>query len=51
MMKEKADRKQNFVRYNEQIRIPRIRVIHEGKNLGEMQTKEALALARSEGLE
>jgi translation initiation factor IF-3 len=39
------------VRHNEQIRIPRILVVQDGKNLGEMFTRDALALARNAGLD
>ncbi len=41
----------DFVRYNERIRIPQVLVVHEGKNLGVMQTRDALAKARSMGLD
>ncbi len=54
MFKGKSDKdkaKKNWVRHNEQIRIPQILVIQDGKNLGVMQTKDALALARSVGLD
>ncbi len=37
----------DFVRCNEQIRIPQVLVVHEGKNLGVMPTREALSKARS----
>lgn len=43
--------KKNWVRCNEQIRIPQICVIQEGKNLGTMNTRDALNLARSLGLD
>jgi translation initiation factor IF-3 len=52
MSKEKADqKKKNWVRHNEQIRIPRVLVVQDGKNLGEMSTRDALSLARSVGLD
>lgn len=52
MSKDKTDpKKKNWVRRNEQIRIPRVVVIHDDKNLGEMSTKDALVLARSFGLD
>lgn len=54
MSKDKADRRKpqkDWVRHNEQIRIPQIIVIHEGKNLGVMQTRDALNMARSLGLD
>jgi len=41
----------DFVRYNERIRIPQVLVVHEGRNLGVMATREALAKARSMGLD
>lgn len=43
--------KKDWVRHNDQIRIPQIVVIHEGKNLGTMQTRDALNLARSLNLD
>lgn len=52
MSKGKTDpKKTNRVRHNEQIKIPRVLVVQDGKNLGEMQTRDALALARSVGLD
>ncbi len=39
--------KKDWVRHNEQIRIPQVLVIHEGKNLGVMSNRDALILARS----
>lgn len=39
--------KKDWVRSNEQIRIPQVQVIHEGKNLGVMSNRDALTLARS----
>lgn len=57
MAKDKANyhkggpARRTFVRHNEQIRIPQVMVIHDGKNLGTMQTREALNLARSHGLD
>ena len=44
-------KKKNFVRHNEGIRISPILVIHDGDNKGTMQTRDALALARSLGLD
>jgi len=41
----------DFVRYNESIRIPKVMVIHEGDNLGVMQTRDAVRKARSMGLD
>lgn len=43
--------KKDWVRCNEQIRIPQIMVIHEGHNLGIMQTRDALDMARNLGLD
>ncbi len=53
MVNEKADfnKTKPWVRHNEQIRIPQICVIQDGRNLGTMQTRDALALARSLGLD
>lgn len=54
MAKDKPDqkkKKKEWVRRNEQIRIPQILVVQDGKNLGVMQTKDAIALARSVGLD
>ena len=50
---DRADNKpkKNWVRHNEQIRIPQICVIQDGKNLGTMNTRDALNLARSLGLD
>jgi translation initiation factor IF-3 len=51
-MANKPDlKKKDWVRHNEQIRIPRILVVQDGKNLGEMFTRDALALAREAGLD
>lgn len=41
----------DFIRHNEQIRIPKVLVIHEGKNLGLMGNRDALNLARSYNLD
>jgi len=44
--------KKKFIRTNEQIRIPKVRVIDEnGKNLGILDTSEALQRARGKGLD
>lgn len=51
MVVNKPEMKKNWVRHNEQIRIPRILVVQDGKNLGEMFTRDALALARNAGLD
>ena len=48
----KGEEKQDFVRTNERIRIPRILVINEkNENLGEMSNRDALSLARKAGLD
>ena len=39
--------KNDWVRHNEQIRIPQVLVIHDGKNLGVMSNRSALEIARS----
>ncbi len=49
-MDSRKERK-NFVRRNEQIRIPQVLVIHDGKNLGVMQSRDALTMARNVGLD
>lgn len=43
--------KRNFVRCNEQIRVPQVRLIYNGQNLGVVPTQEALAKARAVGLD
>jgi translation initiation factor IF-3 len=43
--------KKDWVRHNEQIRIPQVLVIHDGKNLGVMSNRNALDLARSHNLD
>lgn len=49
--KEQVDSRRFFVRCNEQIRIPQVMVIQESVNHGIMNTKDALALARSADLD
>lgn len=53
MFNDKSDKgkARSWVRHNEYIRIPQILVVQDGKNLGVMQTRDALALARSVGLD
>lgn len=53
MMKKAFDKRtdKNFVRKNEQIRIPRVLVVKEGIRLGVYPTFEALRMAREEGLD
>lgn len=41
----------DFVRCNEQIRIPQVLVVHDGRNLGVMSNHQALAKARAAGLD
>lgn len=41
----------DFVRCNEQIRIPQVLLVHDGRNLGVMSNHEALARARAAGLD
>ena len=43
--------KKDRVRRNEQIRIPQVLVIHNGKNLGVMSNRNALDLSRSYDLD
>lgn len=43
--------KKDFVRHNEQIRIPQVLLIYEGRNMGVMSNHEALAKARAVGLD
>jgi translation initiation factor IF-3 len=47
----KDKRKKDFVRHNEQIRVPQILLIENGRNLGVMATPIALARARAAGLD
>ncbi len=48
----KGEKKQDFVRTNERIRIPRVLVIDENnQNIGEVSNKDALAMARAVGLD
>ena len=52
MLKSKADNaKKDWVRHNEQLRIPQVLVIQSGTNLGVMPTRDALNLAREAGLD
>lgn len=52
MAKDHADKgKKPFVRHNEFIRIPQVLVIHDDKNLGLMNTRDALNLARTHNLD
>ena len=48
----KKPNKKKFIRANEQIRIPKVRVINEkGKNLGILDTSKALEMAKDKGLD
>ena len=49
--KYKGDQKKDFVRTNERIRIPDIRVVKDNQNLGVMKTRDALRMARDAGLD
>jgi translation initiation factor IF-3 len=51
MAKDKASNKKTWVHKNEQIRIPQVLVIQDGKNLGVMSNRDALQLARDAGLD
>lgn len=43
--------RKDWIRHNEQIRIPQVLVIFDGKNLGVMSNRSALELARSKNLD
>lgn len=45
------NRRKDFVRHNEQIRVPQVLVIENGRNIGVMATSIALAKARAAGLD
>lgn len=45
------DKKKYFVRHNEQIRVPQVRLVFNGDNLGIVSTNEALNKARTAGLD
>ena len=49
-MPKPADKK-DYVRYNERIRVPQVRLIFDGQNLGVVPTHEALSKARANGLD
>lgn len=56
MANEKPNRfdnkpKQDWVRCNDQIRIPQVLVIHDGKNLGVMSNRDAINLAKTHELD
>jgi translation initiation factor IF-3 len=48
---KKPERDQNFVRRNEQIRIPKVLVVRDGVRLGVYSTYDAIRMARDEGLD
>ncbi len=45
------EKRKDFVRHNEQIRVPQVLVIENGRNIGVMATSIALAKARAVGLD
>lgn len=47
----KAENQKDFVRRNEQIRVPQVLVIENGRNIGILPTYAALAKARDAGLD
>ena len=47
----KAENQKDFVRRNEQIRVPQVLVIENGRNIGVLPTYAALAKARDVGLD
>lgn len=51
MRNQPQQRNANFVRRNEQIRIPRVLLVKDGQNLGVFPTYEALRMAKDEGLD
>lgn len=54
MAKKRFNPTQNRVnepRINERIRVPMVRVVHDGKGIDTMNTQDALRLARSQGLD
>lgn len=53
MLQDRFDSKKkvNWVRHNEQIRVPQVLVIRNGTNLGVMSTRDALFMARSADLD
>jgi translation initiation factor IF-3 len=48
---DKIEKRKDFVRRNEQIRVPQVLVVEDGRNIGVMATPIALAKARSMGLD
>ena len=51
MRKNQTQQNKDFVRCNERIRIPQVRVIHDGQNLGVMSNRDALLKAQELGLD
>jgi translation initiation factor IF-3 len=51
MRKNQPQQNKDFVRCNERIRIPEVRVIYDGKNLGIMSSRDALLKAQELGLD
>lgn len=49
--KETPQQKKNFVRANLQIRVPNVRVVRDGEQLGVMPTIKAFKLAEEDGLD
>ena len=47
----KKEQKKNFVRYNQMIRVPKVRLVKEGVNLGIVPTYQAQAEARKVSLD
>ena len=47
----KPEKRKDFVRHNEQIRVPQVLVIENGRNIGVMPTSIALAKARASNLD
>lgn len=47
----RGEPRKDFVRHNEQIRVPQVLVIENGRNIGTMPTSIALAKARAAGLD
>jgi translation initiation factor IF-3 len=51
MSKDNKFEKKDWIRHNEQIRIPQVLVIQGDKNLGVMPTKDAINIAKENGLD
>lgn len=48
---DKPEKRKDFVRHNEQIRVPQVLLIENGRNVGVIATSVALAKARTAGLD